>query len=63
MNLSVRMKLAKETKGTFRWDEETSEAVKIGSLYVKKHAVEGEPPAFIRVEVKDDNSTSREEGI
>ena len=45
MQLSAQFKLEKETKGTFRYAEETTgQPPKIGTLYVQKWALPRLPP-------------------
>ena len=45
MQLSAQFKLEKETKGTFRYAEETTgQPPKIGTLYVQKWAIPTPPP-------------------
>ncbi len=45
MNLSAQFRLEKETKGTFRYAEETTgQPPKIGTLYIQKWALPTPPP-------------------
>ena len=45
MNISAQFKLEKETKGTFRYAEETTgQPPKIGTLYIQKWALSNPPP-------------------
>ena len=50
MQLSAQFKLEKETKGTFRYAEETAgRPPKIGTLYVQKRALPTPPPNRITI--------------
>ena len=50
MHLSAQFKLEKETKGTFRYAEETAgQPPKIGTLYVQKWTLPTPPPNRITV--------------
>ncbi len=45
MKFTIRMKFEKETKNSLRFQEveEKGQAPRIGTLYVKKYAVDGRP--------------------
>ena len=50
MQISAQFKLEKETKGTFRYAEETAgQPPKIGTLYVQKWALPAPPPNRITI--------------
>ena len=50
MQLSAQFKLEKETKGTFRYAEETAgQPPKIGTLYIQKRALPTPPPNRITI--------------
>jgi hypothetical protein len=52
MDMTFKLDLAKETPGTYRYDNKDSDAA-ITSLYIKKGAfLTGEPPQSITVNVK-----------
>ena len=44
--------LEKETKGTFRYAEDDSRMPKIGTLYVKKYAFEGDAPKKLKISIE-----------
>ena len=50
MQISAQFKMEKETKGTFRYAEETAgQPPKIGTLYVQKWALPEPPPSRIAI--------------
>ena len=58
MKLTLRFKFQKETKGTYRYSEVHGDEVApaIGTLYIRKYAVEGEKPDMIMVELRSYDS-------
>lgn len=50
--MKIKMKLERDTKGTFVYKNSDDDA-SIPSLYIKKSAVSGEAPAEITVEIKE----------
>ena len=62
MQLSAQFKLEKETKGTFRYAEETAgQPPKIGTLYVQKRALPTPPPNRITITLEALDSAQRRE--
>lgn len=52
MKVSVKMKLDKETKRTYRYKEE-EENYKLGTIYIQKSIVGKTPPEFVTVTVEE----------
>ncbi len=53
MNISAQFRLEKETKGTFRYAEETTgQPPKIGTLYIQTWALPTPPPDKITLTVE-----------
>ncbi len=53
LNISAQFRLEKETKGTFRYAEETTgQPPKIGTLYIQKWALPTPPPDKITLTVE-----------
>jgi hypothetical protein len=53
--ISVTLALGKETKGTYRYENNETDAI-ISTLYVRKEAFEnGNPPKMIRLAVEPGN--------
>lgn len=50
--MKIKMKLGRDTKGTYVYKNESDDAA-IQSLYIKKSAVTGEAPAEITVEIRE----------
>lgn len=52
-DLTVRLRLEKDTKGTYKYEEVGGGAPVIRTLYLTKYSVDGSAPREITVEIKE----------